>query len=57
VLNDAHPMLDRVLQCAECDRPGPPGAPCWETMLPDDEPPQVLLFCPRCVEREFSDSA
>jgi hypothetical protein len=54
MLDDPIPVLEGVLLCGECDRPGLPGAPGWETMLTDDEPPEVMVFCPRCVDREFS---
>jgi hypothetical protein len=46
-----------VLQCAECERP-------WlavddehrSAYLTDDEPPEVLFFCPDCAEREFGEA-
>ena len=53
MLDDPIPVLEGVLLCGECDRPRLPGETGWETMLTDDEPPGMLAFCPRCVEREF----
>jgi hypothetical protein len=25
----------------------------WQARLTDDEPPEVVVFCPECAEREF----
>jgi hypothetical protein len=45
------------LCCAECRRVAPPDAPVWKADIGDDlrdnEPPEVVLFCPECWEREF----
>jgi hypothetical protein len=47
-----------VLQCAECERPWlPVDAEHWSAYLTDDEPPEVVFFCPRCAEREFGERA
>jgi hypothetical protein len=45
------------LQCAECERP-------WlavddehrSAYLTDDEPLEVLFFCPDCADREFGEA-
>jgi hypothetical protein len=45
------------LRCAECVRLAPPDAPGWKAEigddLRDDDPPEVVMFCPECWEREF----
>ena len=57
MLDEPIPVLEGVLECAECGRPGLPGARGWESMLTNDQPPELLVFCPRCFEREFSGDA
>jgi uncharacterized protein with PIN domain len=43
-----------ILQCAECERPWlPVDAEQWSAYLTEDEPPEVVFFCPDCAEREF----
>lgn len=44
------------LSCAECLRRWPENEPHgWRGLLSDDEPPEVVLFCPECAEREFGE--
>ena len=49
------PVLEGALECTECGRPGQPGASGWKAILIEEDPPEFTVFCPRCVEREFSD--
>lgn len=42
------------LRCEECKRPWTEDELYgWRSYLTDDEPPDVVLFCPECAEREF----
>jgi hypothetical protein len=45
------------MRCAECDRVAPLGASGWKAEIGDDprdnDPAEVVLFCPECWEREF----
>jgi hypothetical protein len=46
--------LDRALRCSECGRVDRDGDGVgWKGYLTDDEPPETLVFCPECSEREF----
>jgi hypothetical protein len=47
--------VERVLECAECGQASELGALGWRAFWTDDEPPAVVVFCPECAEREFSD--
>jgi hypothetical protein len=39
--------------CAECDgRWLPADDARWAAYLTDDEPPEVVIYCPDCAERE-----
>jgi len=49
------PVLTGVVACAECDRPARAGAPGWKLIQIEEYPHEFRWFCPRCVEREFSD--
>jgi hypothetical protein len=31
----------------------PPDEERWSAYLTDDEPPEIILYCPVCAEREF----
>jgi hypothetical protein len=43
-----------IPECAECDaRSLPADEERWAAYLTDDEPPEVVLYCPACAEREF----
>jgi hypothetical protein len=44
-----------ILQCAECERPWlhEDTEHWWSAYLTDDEPPEVVFFCPNCAQREF----
>lgn len=45
------------LRCAECDRRAPTTAQGWKAEIGDDvrddDPPEVVMFCPECWSREF----
>ena len=42
--------------CAECEAVWLPADEArWQASLTDDEPPEVILYCPECAEREFGD--
>jgi hypothetical protein len=49
--------VEPVLKCAEGGRPSEIGAAGWWALWTDDEPPAVVVFCPECAEREFSDNS
>ena len=43
-----------IPKCAECDfvwRPDDPER--WRAYLTEDEPAEVVFYCPSCAEREF----
>jgi hypothetical protein len=43
-----------IPQCAECGSVWlPVDAARWEAYLTDDEPPEIVFYCPSCAEREF----
>jgi len=43
----------RIGECAECKRPWlPADEERWPAYLTDDEPPELVFFCPACEERE-----
>jgi hypothetical protein len=43
-----------ILECAECDvRWLPADEDRWSAYLTDDEPPELVFYCPECAEREF----
>jgi hypothetical protein len=43
-----------VLRCAECEAAWlPADEERWEAYLTDDEPPEVVFYCPGRAEREF----
>jgi hypothetical protein len=45
-----------IPDCVECDaRWLPADEARWEAYLTDDEPPNVVFYCPVCAEREFKD--
>jgi hypothetical protein len=52
--------LERVAlipHCAECEAAWLlANEERWRAYLTDDEPPEVVFYCPRCSEREFSAS-
>jgi hypothetical protein len=35
--------------------PGPTDEKRWQAYLTDDEPPELVFYCPECAEREFAD--
>jgi hypothetical protein len=49
----------REVRCAECGRIAPPDAPGWKADIGDDprddDPPEVVMFCPECWDREFGE--
>jgi hypothetical protein len=43
-----------IVHCAECDALWlPADEERWSAYLTDDEPPEVIFYCPTCAEREF----
>jgi hypothetical protein len=43
-----------IPECAECaQRWLPADAERWAAYLTDDEPPELVFYCPACAEREF----
>jgi hypothetical protein len=43
-----------ILECAGCERPWMPAKEeRWQAWLTCDEPPEIPVYCPACVEREF----
>jgi hypothetical protein len=49
--------VNAELTCSECGRVAPPNATGWKGEigddLRDDDPPEVVVFCPECWAREF----
>ena len=46
------------MRCAECGRTATLNAERWKAEIgedprDDDDPPEVVMFCPECWEREF----
>jgi hypothetical protein len=48
------------IRCVECGRIAPAAAIGWKADigddLRDDDPSEVVMFCPECWEREFGES-
>jgi hypothetical protein len=45
-----------IADCAECDAVSlPADEERWSAYLTDDEPAQLVFYCPACAEREFGD--
>jgi hypothetical protein len=45
-----------IPRCAECEaRWLTADEERWAAYLTDDEPPEVVVYCPDCAEREFGD--
>ena len=43
-----------IPRCAECEAHWLPADEArWQTWLTDDEPPELVFYCPLCAEREF----
>jgi hypothetical protein len=48
------PQRLAALTCGECGREQREGERGWKAYLPPhDEPPETLIFCPECADREF----
>jgi hypothetical protein len=47
------PVFTNRLQCIECGRVSRENERGWTAHLKDDEPEEVVIFCPECDEREF----
>jgi hypothetical protein len=47
------------VRCIECDRPAVAPVDGWKAYLGsyDDEPVEVLVYCPECALREFGADA
>jgi hypothetical protein len=57
-LPPAEPVLRRLLRpeltCQECPKVWEDSETTrWRAYVVDEDPPQVLLFCPGCAAREF----
>jgi hypothetical protein len=54
-----HPVAGPLV-CAECGTTARPTAKGWKAEigddLRDDDPPDVVTFCPACWDREFGQS-
>jgi uncharacterized protein with PIN domain len=47
-------QVEPIRRCPECGRPWEPHeTERWKAYLTDDEPPEVVVFCPDCAERQF----
>jgi hypothetical protein len=54
VLTVPHPVeVERVLECEVAGRLSELGAAGWRALWTDDEPPEVVVFCPKCAARVF----
>jgi hypothetical protein len=43
-----------IPRCAECESVWlPADEKRWAAYLTDDEPPELVFYCPGCAEREF----
>jgi predicted Fe-S protein YdhL (DUF1289 family) len=46
--------VEPIRRCPGCGRPWEPHETGrWKAYLTDDEPPEVVVICPECAEREF----
>jgi hypothetical protein len=41
------------MRCEECGTVAETAAKGWEAHIAEDSPPFVVIYCPRCAEREF----
>jgi hypothetical protein len=52
-------LSNDCLRCLECGRVSPPGARGWKAEIgsvpEEDDAPELVIYCPRCWESEFSD--
>ena len=45
-----------IPKCAECEAVWlPTNEAQWQAWLTDDEPAELVFYCPECAEREFGD--
>jgi hypothetical protein len=53
------PTYTSRLQCIECGRVSREGERGWTAHLTvdEDEPAEVVVYCPECDEREFEEAA
>jgi hypothetical protein len=50
------PVDTNRLLCVECGRVSLEGERGWRAVVaPDDEEPDVFVFCPECSDREFGE--
>ena len=47
-------FVDGMLRCCECGMVTR-DTRSWRAYLTDDEPPQVVVYCPACASREFDE--
>jgi hypothetical protein len=46
----------RTLRCQECPATSADGrALGWVAFLTRDDPPEIIIYCPICAEREFGE--
>ena len=53
-MREPTPVYTNRLQCEECGRVSRESERGWTAHLTDDEPEEVVVFCPECDEREFA---
>jgi hypothetical protein len=44
-----------AVQCEECGTDAPDEAKGWRALLTNDDPQEVVCYCPDCAAREFGD--
>ena len=52
-MREPTPVYTNRLQCVECGRVSGENERGWTAHVTDDEPEEVVVFCPECDEREF----
>lgn len=53
-MDDHSKSVDLVtLACIECGRAWDQPDDRWRAKVTDDEPPELVLYCEACAEREF----
>jgi hypothetical protein len=51
--NDANVLAQQMLVCEECRCSWLDPRERWRLYLSDDEPPELVPYCPYCAGREF----
>jgi hypothetical protein len=47
-----HPLVDDLV-CVECGRGWVGPVERWRVYVTEDDPPELVTYCPACAEREF----